>query len=48
MKILITTVKLGMGHFKASESLSKQLKTQYPDAEIVVLDFFTLCFSGLQ
>ena len=44
MKILITTVKLGMGHFKASESLSKQLKTQYPDAEIVVLDFLHYVF----
>lgn len=44
MKILITTVKLGMGHFFAAVSLKKQLEKEYPEAEIIVLDFLAYVF----
>ena len=38
MKVLILTIKLGMGHFTAAKSLSQQIQTQFPNAEIDVLD----------
>ena len=38
MNILILTGKFGLGHYSASFSLSEQIKNDYPEAEIMIVD----------
>jgi len=40
MKILILTGKFGMGHYSVSKSLCEQIKSKYPNVEVVIKDVF--------
>ncbi|MBQ1918157.1 MAG: hypothetical protein II175_03240 [Schwartzia sp.] len=37
--ILIIAASIGSGHIKAAEAVSDELKIQYPDASIEIVDF---------